>query len=1221
MSNEKYYLDSSTQKRLKKYSHLYNSMNQGVVYQNADGYITDANPAAQRLLGLSLAQLQGRKSVDPRWKAIRQDGSDFPGEEHPAMLSLKSGKPVRDAVMGIYHPEKDIHVWILVNANPIFEDNSNDEPSEVYTTFTDITQRIISEKRLKHQSELQAILTDLSGSFINISGLSADEVIDRSLMKLGKYLDGDRAYIFDYEHEQENIRNTYEWCKDGIEPQIDQLQETPYSMVPDWIDAHFNGKAMNIPDVMKLDKEDGVRQVLEPQGIKSLITVPIYDKEKCIGFLGIDSVADHLTYGDIDENILRIYSQLLTNLYRKVEAQKEIAVKQSFMDGIFQSSNSLIAIKSSKGKYLFVNKQWEKVTGIKSEDTIGNTDFDFFPPEIARQFVENDRQALEEDRIIETEEVLPDEVKGKHRYFLSNKFPIKSPNGKSKGLCFVAFEITKRKEMLEELRETNHKLQNLVNSQTNYVIRANLEGFITYANPKYIEDFGWLNSGGEVIGLPALSSIQDYHHQLTRQTVEACIKSPGTIKKIELDKPNKNGSIQTSLWEFVCLTDKDGNPTEIQSLGFDITSEKTMQERLTESENKYRTLFEDSPVGFLLFKDGVIIDCNVAALNIIGYDNKGQLIGQSPADISPAFQQDGNPSSQLLNNFIKKAHQDGYATFEWLLNKVDNTTLILNVTLSTVIFNNEKMLFVTWHDITKERKNEERLDLLSEVIEQSPMHVVITDPRGTIEYVNSSLINEGGYSREELIGKKSDIWRSGYHSEAFHKKIWDTITSGKKWAGELYNKTKAGKYYWENAVISPIKDSRGNIKYFVEIKEDITLKKQARKEKIAREEAEAANKAKSRFLSRMSHEIRTPLNAIMSYSHLLQRNESHSDKQKKQLHAIIRNGDHLIKLIEDILDYSKLESNNTEVVNRIFSPKTIIEDMELMFRQAAENDGISLECITHEIPRFISSDEGKIRQILVNIIGNSIKFTDHGGVTIKTSFISNSAQNKGWLQFIVSDTGIGMTKDELDRIFIEYAQFSSDKMEEGTGLGMAISKQLINAMLGTLEIESEPGTGTEMKISIPVKVVDKKEITVTQKQKITEKPANGDATSNKENIKILIVDDNEDNRDTLYELIEPYGYDIFIAVDGLDGVEKAKKIVPNIILMDIYMPKLDGYETSMQIKSELSSEVVKIIAVTASEFERDEQKLSDFGLDDYLRKPFKPEELFEKIQYWISQLN
>lgn len=1221
MSDHKYYSNSSTQKGEDKYLHLYNSMNQGVVYQNADGYITDANPAAQRLLGLSLAQLQGRKSVDPRWKAIRQDGSDFPGEEHPAMLSLKSGKPIRDAVMGIYHHKKDSYVWILVNAEPIYGDKSSDEPSEVYTTFTDITERIFAEKRLEHQSELQAILTAISGSFINISGLSPDEIIDDSLMKLGKYLDADRTYIFDYEHEQENIRNTYEWCKEGIEPQLDQLQETPYSMVPDWIDAHHNGKTMNIPDVMKLDKEDGLRQILEPQGIKSIITVPIIDKENCIGFVGIDSVADHKIFGDIDENILKIYSQLLVNLYKKIEAQKEIEEKQSFMDGVFQSSNSLVAIKSIEGKYLFVNRQWEKVTGLKSEDIIGRTDFDFFPPEIARQFVDNDRQVIEKDRIIETEEILAVEMSETYRYFLSNKFPIKYNSGKTKGLCFIAFEITDRKKVEKELEETNIRLQNLVNSQTNYVVRVNLEGFITYANPKYIEDFGWFHKGREVIGTPALDSIQSYHRQKTREIVELCINNPGTIEKVELDKALENGSIQTTLWEIVCLTDKDGNPTEVQSLGFDITKEKKVTEKLIESENKYKTLFEDSPEGYLIQKDNIFIECNAAAINIIGYDNKEQLIGKSPADISPSIQLGGMPSNQFAEKLTESAHQDGNVRFEWLIKRGDNSTVLLNVSLSKIIYNDDEVLFVSWHDITKERENEDRINLLSEVIEQSPMLVVITNTKGEIEYVNSSLVNKIGYSKKELIGSRTDIWRSGYHNEAFYNELWDTIKSGEKWRGEFYNKTKAGEYYWEKAVVSPIFDKYGSIKHFAGVKEDVTIIKQVEAERITQKEVIAANEAKGKFLSRMSHEIRTPLNAIMSYSYILQRNNTFTNKQNNQLHAINRSGEHLLKLIEDILDYSKIESNRIEIKKHEFSTKLLCDDMELMFHQNTVDKGIYFKTELNNIPEYIFADEGKIRQVLVNIIGNSVKFTDFGGITLKTNFTPSLLQDEGQLQISISDTGPGMTKEEVDDIFIEFAQFGAADNKGGTGLGMPIVRKLIDVMGGNIKIDSKPGKGTKIDLSIPVVIVDEETISKNLETRQPRIPDSGPVSSRIGKIKVLIVDDSEDNRDTLRELIEPDGYDIYEAVDGKDGVKKAKNIKPDIILMDIQMPKMNGYEASKQIKSEPFGDSVKIIAVTASEYERDDQKLIDNGLDDYLRKPFQPEILFEKIKYWISQLD
>lgn len=1094
MSDQKYYSDSSTQKREEKYLHIYNSMNQGVVYQNADGYITDANPAAQRLLGLSLAQLQGRKSVDPRWKAIRQDGSDFPGEEHPAMISLKSGNPISDAVMGIYHHKKDSYVWILVNAEPIFGGNSSDEPSEVYTTFTDITERIIAEKRLKHQSELQAILTAISGSFINISGLSPDEVINHSLKQLGEYLGGDRAYIFDYEHEKQNIRNTYEWCKEGIEPQIDQLQDFPFSMGPDWIDAHFNGKAINIPDVMALGKENGVRKVLELQGIKSLITVPIIDKDICFGFLGIDSVTDHKNYGDIDENILRIYSQLLLSLYKKLKTQKE-------------------------------------------------------------------------------------------------------------------------------LQKTNFRLQNLVNSQTNYVVRVNMEGFITYANPKYIQEFGWLHKGREVIGTPALDSIQSYHHQKTREIVELCINNPGTIEKVELDKPLENGSIQTTLWEFVCLMDKDGNPNEVQSLGFDITKEKKVTEKLIESENKYKTLFEDSPEGYLIQKDNIFIECNAAAINIIGYDNKEQLIGKSPADISPAFQHNGKSSNQFAEKLIESAHQDGNVRFEWLIKRGDNKTVLLNVSLSKLKYNDDEVLFVTWHDITKERENEDRINLLSEVIEQSPMLVVITNTKGEIEYVNSSLVNKIGYSKKELIGSRTDIWRSGYHNEAFYYELWDTIKSGKKWRGEFYNKTKAGEYYWEKAVISPIFDKYGSIKHFAGVKEDVTFIKQVEAERITQKEVIAANEAKGKFLSRMSHEIRTPLNAIMSYSYILQRNNNFTNKQNNQLHAINRSGEHLLKLIEDILDYSKIESNSIEIKKHEFSTKLLCDDMELMFHQNTVDKGIYFKTESNNLPEYIFADEGKIRQVLVNIIGNSVKFTDFGGITVKTNFTPSLSQDEGQLQISISDTGPGMTKEEVDDIFIEFAQFGAADNKGGTGLGMPIVRKLIDVMGGNIKIDSKPGKGMKIDLSIPVVIVDEETISKNLETRQPRIPDSGPVSSRIGKIKVLIVDDSEDNRDTLRELIEPDGYDIYEAVDGKDGVKKAKNIKPDIILMDIQMPKMNGYEASKQIKSEPFGDSVKIIAVTASEYERDDQKLIDNGLDDYLRKPFQPEILFEKIKYWISQLD
>ena len=1074
-----------------KYRHLYNSMSQGVVYQNADGYITEANPAAQRLLGLTLAQLQGRKSIDPRWKAIRKDGSDFPGEQHPAMRALKTGETIKNEIMGVYHPNKGTHVWILVSAEPITT-NSSEEPVEVFATFTDVTDQIIAEKRLNHQSELQTILTDISGSFINTIDDSPDSVINKSLEMLGGYMNADRIYIFDYEHDTKNIRNTYEWCNKGVLPQIDHLQEVSFSMVPDWVKAHFKGETMNIADVYSLDKEDGVRQVLEPQGIKSLITVPIIDHQKCIGFVGIDSVADHKTYGDIDEKILKIYTRLLLNLYKQISNRQEILEKQNFLEDIFQSANSIIAIKNLTGEYLFANKKMEEITGIPSKVIIGKHDEDIFSNADSSLYRENDLKAIKKDNVVEVEEKLELENNKTKKYFISNKFPVKNHKGEITGLCIISSEITERKNAEKKLKRINARLQNLVNSQTNYVLRVDLKGNFNYANHKYVEDFGWLYNNQEITGALALKSIRKYHHKRAEDAVEFCVKHPGTIKKVELDKPLQNGDTQTSLWEFVCLKDDNGAPSEIQCVGFDITEQK---------------------------------------------------------------------------------------------------------------------------------KNQEQIRLLSEVIEQSPMHVVITNPNGNIEYINSSLLNKLGYSEEELIGKKTSIWKSGHHSEEFYENLWSTIKSGNKWTGEFYNKTKNGEFFWEKAVVSPITDDQGGIKHYVGVKEDVTIKKLAEEERIARKEAQASNEAKSKFLSRISHEFRTPLHAIMSYSYILKKDEIFNNKQNKQLQAIIRSGNHLLQLIEDILDYSKIEKNNIEIKYQTFNPQELIEDIKLMFNQRAIDKGIYFDSEAEDLPNFITADEGKIRQVIVNILGNAIKFTSKGGVKVKAQAKLRDGKEKAIILISVKDTGPGMTKGEIDQVFTEFKQFSAGEKEGGTGLGMSISKGLVDAMNGTLTIESEPGAGTLMRIELPVDITDMGNLPKSIKNSDTAAFDKYGESTNQDHITLLIVDDNEDNRDTLYDLLEPYGYTIYTAIDGYEGIKKAKQVRPNIILMDIQMPGLNGYETSHKIKKEPFGQKTKIIAVTASEYEKDEERLSDNGLEDYLRKPFQPDDLFEKIQYWISRID
>ncbi len=274
---------------------LFHSLAIGIVYQDSKGKIISANQAAEDLLGLSQDQLMGRTSMDPEWHAIHPDGSIFPGETHPAIQALLTGKPVYNTPMGIYDPIKKKYTWILINAYPEFEKGA-DSPHQVYATFTDVTELIETEKRLRKERRLQELFALVSKTFIHVAPGELDKKIDFILKDLGEFIEADRMYIFTYDFVKMTATNTHEWCAPGIEPQIAYLQNTPVDLLTDWLNNHREGKAMVVNDVFALPSSSQLRIILEPQEIKSLIAVPLMDGNICLGFVGLDAVRHHHTY-------------------------------------------------------------------------------------------------------------------------------------------------------------------------------------------------------------------------------------------------------------------------------------------------------------------------------------------------------------------------------------------------------------------------------------------------------------------------------------------------------------------------------------------------------------------------------------------------------------------------------------------------------------------------------------------------------------------------------------------------------------------------------------------------------------------------------------------------------------------------------------------------------------------------------------------------------------
>ena len=576
--------------------------------------------------------------------------------------------------------------------------------TKIMVVVRDTSSRNKAFRRYKRLSDLQNLLVNISSTYINIEQNSLEKAINTSLAELGSFVKADRFYVFDYDFKKMTASNTYEWCAAGVEPQIHLLQNYPIADMTDWIDNHRNGRMMIHENVQELPEDNYTRKILEPQGIKSIITMPLINNGVCTGFIGLDYVDEYYTFTHQEKQLLQVFSQMLVNVDNRIKTQTKLIENRQLLDDIINHSGSIIVRKNLNGAYQLVNSKWQEVTGLSEQEALGKTDDELFPAKIARQFMQNDQNVIQKGEMIETQEYLEDEEGT--RYFISSKFPVRDKDGTISGMCGMFTEITDRK-------------------------------------------------------------------------------------------------------------------------------------RAEEAE-------------------------------------------------------------------------------------------------------------------------------------------------------------------------------------------------------------------------------------------------------IKRRKSEAANQAKSEFLSNVSHEIRTPLNAILGYAEILSQSTRLTNKQHKQITTIQKSSDHLLALINGILDFSKIEAGTMRVDSEEFSPSDLYLYLYMMFSQKAKQKKIQFKLDTDKNhPEFVVGDVAKIRQVLINVIGNAIKFTEEGEVSLYAKLLKNPGteinKKRNYLfKFEITDSGPGIATDEIPNIFNSFYQLETGKKTGGTGLGLAISNKLTSIMGGTISVESTVGVGTTFTITIPVHSDDKPDQTKQQ---------------------------------------------------------------------------------------------------------------------------------------------
>ncbi|MCG6187938.1 PAS domain S-box protein [Maribellus maritimus] len=1183
-----------------KFQHLNETLTQGVIYQDKTGKIISANPAAQKIFGISEEKMKSANLRDIDWKVVDEDKNALLEKDFPSAVVFRTGEKVENVLIGINKPTENNYIWTIISSVPRFSKN-NKKIIGVCSTFLEVTKRIVAEEKLQKQSSLLNKTADIA----KIGGWEV--YLDTSIIEWTETTRKIHEVSDDYVP-------TVNEALDFFEP---ESRETIKNAAKNAIE---HGKMYNLELLMKTAKGN-LRWT-------NSIGIPQMKNNKCVRFYGIlQDITDRKLAEEKQRELDRKLNnrekqlettnqQLKTVIQQLVQKEKELNKSKETVEKYLDLAAEIVLSLDIEGKILMINESGEKLLGYEKDELIGENWFSkCVPPkskeELEKIFEDTLQNNASNNSTFESEIIT---ITGDKKTILWHNTVLTAPSGKITGTLSSGEDISERKKHESHILTLNKQ----------FLLSQNIAKLAYWNVDLKTQKAHWSDEMFKIYGIPIEEGEITYKEQkkyvhpedwdLFHNSIQLLIR-----KNINYDIQVRiirrdNKIVWTRTKGFLNKKEKE-DTIELYGVVQDITEYKETENELIEQKLLFENMFNaiedaivitDTERNIGLVNEGVKKTFGLTKDNIIG---KNAKLFYANNDIynDVGLKTFGNKvqnkkyyyitNYKSANNTIFPGETFGTKLFNAKGEWIGNLAIIRNIT--------ERVKYI--EDLKKAKalaeSKEQDFRLLFENMHQGfALHELIYDENGkaiSFKFVKVNPAYEKITQRElakhigkdifEIFGKPEKKWIS------FLDKISKT---GKNVQQEYFDKS-INKYYLINA-FSPRPG------FVAVLLADITSVKLYENELIkAKEKAEGADRLKSAFLANMSHEIRTPMNGILGFTSLLNEPGLTGEEKQRFIDIILQSGNRMLNTINDLIDISKIETGQVELFLKNVNLKEEVENQYNFFTTEANKKGLTLllKDKLSEKEKYFETDLSKISSIIINVVKNAIKYTDRGFIEIGLEKRNHN------LIFYVKDTGIGIPEERQSAIFDRFVQadIGDSRAFEGSGLGLSITKAYVEMLGGEIHVHSKIGVGTLFTIVLPE---------ISKKQKKKEKKPDKTSANIKERLKklnILIAEDDETSFLHLSLLLKNYAKQVHRAKTGLEAVNLFKKNSDiDLILMDIKMPDMDGFEAIKRIR-EINSDIV-IIAQTAYALEGDRAKTLETGCNSYISKPIDKDKLISLIK-------